>query len=162
LQLDDVRWIDLCGVGMGVEDLIVLSQLMQTNNTATAVDLSFNKLTQSSTLGAGKEVPRTVCMWPDLPCVRGPGRRLCGVCLAWRSSCASCPQLRVPSGFLVVFEKPNRSSFTFTSTFTFTPRLEQDLQGVRAFAEALRKNTRLEMIDLQVGPCGYGFPFFDV
>lgn len=54
-QLDDVRWIDLCGVGMGVEDLIVLSQLMQTNNTATAVDLSFNKLTQSSSLGVGKE-----------------------------------------------------------------------------------------------------------
>jgi hypothetical protein len=28
--------------------------------------------------------------------------------------------LRIPSGFLVVFEKPNRSSFTFT--FTFTPQ----------------------------------------
>ena len=61
-QLDDVRWIDLCGVGMGVEDLIVLSQLMQTNNTATAVDLSFNKLTQSSSLGAGKEAS-AACLW---------------------------------------------------------------------------------------------------
>ncbi len=30
------------------------------------------------------------------------------------------PLLSVPSGFLVVFEKPNRSSFTFTFIFTFT------------------------------------------
>jgi hypothetical protein len=55
-QLDDVRWIDLCGVGMGVEDMIVLAQLMQTNNTATALDLSFNKITQSSSLGSSTEV----------------------------------------------------------------------------------------------------------
>ena len=54
--MDDVKWIDLCGVGMGVEDLIVLSQLMQTNNVATALDLSFNKLTQSSALGNALEV----------------------------------------------------------------------------------------------------------
>lgn len=75
-QLDDVRWIDLCGVGMGVEDLIVLSQLMQTNNTATAVDLSFNKLTQSSSLGAGKEAS-AACLWS----------LAWSVCLCWVSCC---------------------------------------------------------------------------
>ncbi len=30
---------------------------------------------------------------------------------------APAPALSIPSGFLVVFEKPNRSSFTFTFTF---------------------------------------------
>jgi hypothetical protein len=62
-QLDNVKWIDLCGVGMGVEDLVVLSQLLQTNTTATALDLSFNKITLPSSMESiveGSDVGRTL------------------------------------------------------------------------------------------------------
>jgi hypothetical protein len=42
--MDEVRWVDLCDMGMGVEDLVVISHLMLVNPHVTALDLSFNKI----------------------------------------------------------------------------------------------------------------------
>jgi hypothetical protein len=47
--------------------------------------------------------------------------------------------LSIPSGFLVVFEKPNRSSFTFTYPPTPTPRRAM----LRAFSLPSRRRTSL-------------------